>query len=976
MQIQEKTLSNVEKIQITSQKSAQVFHERMGHVSNDSTRYTAKHFGVQLSGALDVCENCAIGKIRKKNLKQETDKVNKAKQPGERLYIDITSMKVANILGKRFWNLAVDEATNMCFSLFMQNKSDLAELFTKFLKVMKDTHKIQVKVIRCDNAGENKALQALCEAESLGVKFEYTATGTPQHNGVVERMFPTVLSRTRAILNKAGLTQKKRDQLWAEAAKTATKLTNITVKVNGQATPHKNFYGEEPEYSRYLRTWGEMGVVKDPTEHKLKNADRGRVCMFLGYASNHAGDSYKVFHLKTGKALISRDVRWLNKSFGEHQGLTGVIKEPSAFVPSEAAGYESGRESDQEQENPENDPEVQVEPETPTENQEIKQLPQTERYLQDNLILESRTRSGGITDTVGINIDDWMEEFCLINPVSSFTTQDEPTCFTDAWENPDPETRRKWQEAIRKEFSDMKKREVWEHVAKKSIPENRPLVGCKWVFKIKRDGTHRARLVALGYSQIPGVDFTENYAPVVNDVTFRMVLVIIMIKKLKTRLLDVETAFLHGKLEEEIYMKVPEGYHIEHKIGEGECFKLSQAIYGLVQAARLWWKHFVKVLKELEPPFIQSAADPCLLFRMDEGEICIIVLYVDDMHTSGTTRSLDKLENQIKKFFTLKVEKDPQDYLGCEMRFDSDLKNGWLGQPTIIKSLKSKFGNLTQKLKNYRTPGTPGFTVIRSELQDVIEDDLQKLYRTGVGTLLYLVKHSQPDIANPVRELTKATMVHWRELLRIIKFILDTEELGLKLKPETTKNGVWYVRALSDSDYATDKNTYLTGFVVYFMGVPVAWRSRGQKAVTLSTSEAELVACSEVVKEVKFVLQVLQSLKFNVKLPITVLVDNIGAIFMTENVTTSDRTKHIDVRYHIVREYVEEGIVKIIFVRSAENDADLWTKNVTGELYETHSKKVMWTKENIVEDTEAGRVLEVQHQSCVTSVSSASNSSE
>ena len=131
-------------------------------------------------------------------------------------------MKVANILGKRFWNLAVDEATNMCFSLFMQNKSDLAELFTKFLKVMKDTHKIQVKVIRCDNAGENKALQALCEAESLGVKFEYTATGTPQHNGVVERMFPTVLSRTRAILNKAGLTQKKRDQLWAEAEKTAT----------------------------------------------------------------------------------------------------------------------------------------------------------------------------------------------------------------------------------------------------------------------------------------------------------------------------------------------------------------------------------------------------------------------------------------------------------------------------------------------------------------------------------------------------------------------------------------------------------------------------------------------------------------------------------------------------------------------------------------------------------------------------------
>ena len=209
-----------------------------------------------------------------------------------------------------------------------------------------------------------------------------------------------------------------------------------------------------------------------------------------------------------------------------------------------------------------------------------------------------------------------------------------------------------------------------------------------------------------------------------------------------------------------------------------------------------------------------------------------------------------------------------------------------------------------------------------------------------------------------------ATQAHWKELLRVIKFVIDTEDLGLKLQPKTTEKGVWFIKALSDSDYATDKDSRIsvTGFVVYFMGVPVAWRSRGQRAVTLSTSEAELVACSEVVKEVKFILQVLESMKFKVKLPITVLVDNIGAIFMTENVTTSDRTKHIDVRYHFVREYVEEGIVKIIFVRSAENDADLWTKNVTGELYDTHSKKILWKKQNIVADSEAGRVLEDTNQ--------------
>ena len=155
---------------------------------------------------------------------------------------------------------------------------------------------------------------------------------------------------------------------------------------------------------------------------------------------------------------------------------------------------------------------------------------------------------------------------------------------------------------------------------------------------------------------------------------------------------------------------------------------------------------------------------------------------------------------------------------------------------------------------------------------------------------------------------------------------------------------------LSDGDFATDKvkRVSVTGYVIYFMGIPVAWRSRGQKGVTLSTSEAEYVALSEVVKELKFITQVLETMKVNVKLPITVHVDNVGAIFMATNQTSSDRTKHVDVRYHFVREFIEDGVVKIKFVRSKENDADLFTKNVNGELYDKHSQKLVWSKSTVV----------------------------
>ena len=128
----------------------------------------------------------------------------------------------------------------------------------------------------------------------------------------------------------------------------------------------------------------------------------------------------------------------------------------------------------------------------------------------------------------------------------------------------------------------------------------------------------------------------------------------------------------------------------------------------------------------------------------------------------------------------------------------------------------------------------------------------------------------------------------------------------------------------------------MTGFIIYLRGVPVSWKSRGQKSVTLSSTEAEFVALSEAAKEIKFIVQVLESMKQKIEFPIIVRVDNVGAIGLSKNLSTSQRTKHIDVRYHFVREFVEEGFIKITFVKSEENHADIFTKNVNREIFEKH----------------------------------------
>ena len=216
--------------------------------------------------------------------------------------------------------------------------------------------------------------------------------------------------------------------------------------------------------------------------------------------------------------------------------------------------------------------------------------------------------------------------------------------------------------------------------------------------------------------------------------------------------------------------------------------------------------------------------------------------------------------------------------------------------------------------------------------------------------LLYLVKYSRPDIANCVRELSKvldsATGEAYNEMLRVIKFVLDTHDLGLRMIPTEGRDLPWVLVLYCDSDYAGDPDSRksVSGYILFVRGVPVAWRSKAQCSVTLSSSEAEWISLSEAVKEIMFVLQLLGAMKIKVQLPVTVLVDNVGAIFMSSNVTTSSRTKHVDIRTKYVRQYVEDGIVKIVFVRSESNRSDIMTKNVQGDLFDKHASHLVVPK--------------------------------
>ena len=182
------------------------------------------------------------------------------------------------------------------------------------------------------------------------------------------------------------------------------------------------------------------------------------------------------------------------------------------------------------------------------------------------------------------------------------------------------------------------------------------------------------------------------------------------------------------------------------------------------------------------------------------------------------------------------------------------------------------------------------------------------------------------------------------------------------------KDGIWKLEALSDSDFANDKDTRYSvyGYIIYFCDIPVAWKSKFMKSVVLSTTEAEYVAVSEVVKEIKFFYQMLRSMEIRVPLPIKVQVDNAGAIWLENNSSVSERTKHVDLRAHFVRDLIKDQLIQINFVKAAENDSDIMTKNQQGQHYMYAKSMLVYTVQEMnkkkaieaIEDEETGRMLE------------------
>ena len=980
------------------------YHKVFGHASEDAMKATAKFYGWKLTGTFEACEDCQMSNAQQKNVPKKTE--DKCDEPGKRLFIDMSSVSEHRSLGgAKVWLAAVDDATGVLWSHLLAKKSDAPERIKILIRKLHDRG-TPVSYLRMDDAGELQKLAKECEKTEEEVlrriKVEHTSRDSPQFNGKVERKIAVVTRRVRAVLNAAKLTEDLRKKLWGEAIMFVTDVENVLLSRSNDKPAYVGFYNQELQQMKHLRQFGEVAYVKFGDKIKGKLENRGVPMLYLGRARNHSAETYRFLNLATNRVINSRDATWLNKVYGEWKGLSmPTMPDMATLLPvevieamNEAQKKDGGQEENRD---PAEAPEVAQEP-VQQQPQPRQKPPVPPRRISTRAtkvtveepdpagpqVLRELAKIGGNTlnpeaQTIAERLREGVEQaeyalaestvtapaFTLIDrfhgdigafaeyglatkdaldPSQYKDTFDNPKGYEDAWNHPDPFQREQWREAITKEFDKMEAKGVWKKIKRSEMEPGRRCVKHKWVMEIKRSGRFRARLVACGYSQIPGIDFTEVYSPVINDISFRIGMVMMLQLGLDAVIFDVETAFLHGELKEKIYMDCPDGM----PSGSDECLLLQKTIYGLVQSAIRYLSAYSDALIKLG--FKRCPSDPCM-FRRGSGESLLIILcYVDDNLVIGKRPKINEFLEEFKGTeFTFTVDEGLSDYLSCDIQLNHETMTGWIGQPHMIKKIEKTFGEEVSKLQSYTTPGTPGFKLQKATSEaEMISDELQSRYRTGVGQLMFLIKHSRPDLMSAVRELSKvlgkATQAAYKELLRCAKFVIDTKHKGLKLAPVLNEDGLWTLVVYSDSDWAgnPDDRKSVGCFIIFLNGVPIAWRSKGQKVVSLSSSEAEFYACAEAVREIPFIAQILLFLGVTVKTPVDVWIDNIGAIFMTENRTSSSRTRHMDTRWWYVTQMQEEDkLIKVKFVRTKENVSDIGTKNVNAETYSYHEGRLL-----------------------------------
>ena len=895
-------------------ENASLWHYRLGHLGMGAVAKMSTLVdgvpSITLSRDECVCEACLYGKMARKPF-PTLPATSRATAVLDIVHSDIMGpMEVPSISGARFILLFVDDRTRYKHCYILKRKSEALQSFKDYQTLVEKVHGKRIGRFRTDGGGEYTSQAFLDYLRGEGIRKETTTPYTPQSNGMSERANRTIIETAKAMMSGASVPK----HYWAEAVSAAVYIRNLTpTRAIPEGTPHEAWFGvgKRPDLA-HLRVWGCVAYAQVPKESRRKLDPNARKCIFIGYALTCK--QYRLYDPVSKRLIVSRDVVF-NEKESYHTCAVGERGErilhyiPTPIVPAEIPVY-PGNAVAAHPSSPAMQPSASPRGSTPpvepaTELETITVAPAVTRGGGSRIVRELGGGTGESSGATGATGRRTRRSNAVVPPVD-YTERDSsidtmlmveqgPATFGQAMATGEAV---EWKEAIDSETASIEENGTFEDISE--LPPGKKAIPTKIILTRKLDPIgkpirYKARLVAQGFRQTLGVDYHETYSPVADMASVRMALTIAAALDLKVEQLDVVTAFLGSELEEEVYVRLPDGI-----LGGPRSVRLRKSLYGLKQSPRCWYITVDSfILSELG--FTRCRFDTCMYIRESDGTM--IVLYVDDLLIIGKADAVVEVRAKIAARFDVVCLGPVNHFLGMVIERDRTKGHLYLSQSGYIERILERMG--LAECNGVSTPLIPKEKLIPrpKEADDSTEPKAnQQHYQQAIGSLGWLAGASRPDIAYAVSLLGRFSQdpgeTHWQGVKRVFRYVAGTKGLRLRLGGRAEVDLTAAFDGYVDADFAGDsKFRSTTGYIFRLGTSSVAWRSKKQTITALSTADAEFIASAAAIQELLWFRQLLCRLLRKSVLPPTVLYnDNVAALASFFDDKYRPHSRHIGVK--------------------------------------------------------------------------------
>src|SRR5882762_7004511 len=898
----------------------------------------------ELSITPPMCAACAKGKATRASF--PASKSGHADKVLGLVHSDLWGpAPVQTITGTRYVITFTDDKSRWTWVAFLKRKSEAFTAFKEWLQYVEKHTGLKLLVFRTDNGGEFLSEEWKKFLKDRGIRHETTSPDTPEQNGDAKRQNRTIFDRVRTILIDAGLPLF----LFAEAVNyiVYTKNRHSTQALTN-TTPYEVRHNKKPDISK-LRPFGCKAYVYIHPKKRNKLSPRAIEGIFVGYADTQK--AYRIYIPEKRTVICSVHVRFdENTNMGDkfqaegeiqfkYNSLKSSFQEFKPDVSSSDTTLDSAPSTTSSDDTnpdpaphnciptpvpniPEHVPNVppdpparrprQPKPPPPPREPSARNIKSTDKgdssrfqktkhnsvpfpTGEPNVSTNADVGTNSTNANAGTNSAN-MDVSTNTSESANIAHGEEPKTHRQAMASPDAAA---WAAAERYELNQLARLDAYELTP---LPPDRQRTGCRWVYKIKcnSDGDislYRARLVAQGFTQRPGEDFFETFAPVAKIESIRMLLAIAAILDWEIHVIDIDSAFINCEMPEDqtVYLSQPPGYIAEGK--EDFVWKLGKALYGLKQSGHLWYQKLKGILEQIG--FKACKSDPCVFIRSSQSATSIISSHVDDLGLYCDSLSeVNLLKSQIRKHVSIKDLGEIQYILGIEV-----IRNRKAHTISISHRRYSSRSTKTATQATAKDAHSPMEMGTRlsldqcpSTLQEIVEMR-PKPYQSAVGALNHAAVMTRPDIAKAVQTVAQFSSNpgkrHWDSTIRIIRYLKTTRNWVLTLGG---KSAAVELLGYCDADHAnsTDHGRSISGYAMMLGNGCFSWSSKKQTATALSTGEAEYYGTTHAGCEVLWLQPLLTEIGFAPTIGTTLHIDNTSSIRMIETPDqVTNRTKHI-----------------------------------------------------------------------------------